>query len=152
MVQPAQVGACLLLLKRCNGRAPSTWHPFSSAAGCRAEKKQFEESSHYIPSSNPPGERGSKQSLFVSGQLEARSSEQTRDKTSVNSKSGESFRRHKRSWVWAVVGRAQCSGIWRGMVTGLGTQRRVFSAQISPAALYPGICPQLWPVKPNLIC
>ena len=150
------MGACLLLLKRCNGRAPSTWHPFSSAAGCGGEKKQFEESSHYIPSDClcEPATclgRESKQSLFVSKQLEA-SSEQTRDKTSVNSKSGESFRRHKRRWVWGVVGRAQCSGIWRGMVTGLGTQRRVFSAQISPAALYPGICPQLSAAKQNLIC
>ena len=122
-----------------------------------AEKKQFEESSHYIPSdclcvvSSLPGERESKQSLFVSGLLEA-SSEQTRDKTSVNSKSVESFRRHKRRWVWGVVGRAQCSGIRGGMVTGLGTQGRVFSAQISPPALYPGICPQLWPAKSNLIC
>ena len=46
--------------------------------------------------------------------------------------------------VWGVVDhRAHSSGIWKGMVTGLGTQGWVFSAQISPAALYPGICPHL---------
>ena len=121
-----------------------------------AEKKQFKESSHYIPSdclceAFCPGREREQAGVFVSNQLEA-TSEQTRDKTSVNSKSGESFCRHKRRWVWGVVGRAQCSGIWRGMVTGLGTQRRVFSAQISPAALYPGICPQLSAAKQNLIC
>ena len=122
-----------------------------------AEKKQFEESSHYIPSdclcvvSSSPGRERASSGLFVSGVLEA-SSEQTRDKTSVNSKPAKSFRRHKRRWVWGVVGRAQCSGIRGGMVTGLGTQGRVFSTQISPAALYPGICPQLSAAKSNLMC
>ena len=105
----------------------------------------------FVLSAVCPGRERASRDLFVSGLLEA-SSEQTRDKTSVNSKSVESFRRHKRRWVWGVVGRAQCSGIRGGMVTGLGTQGRVFSAQISPAALYPGICPQPWPAKSNLIC
>ena len=63
---------------------------------CGAEKKQFEESSHYIPSDclceGPATRPGRERGLFVSegNQLEA-SREQTRDKTSVNSKSVESL-------------------------------------------------------------
>ena len=56
-----------------------------------AEKKQFKESSHYIPSdclceAFCPGREREQAGVFVSNQLEA-TSEQTRDKTSVNSKS-----------------------------------------------------------------
>ena len=61
-----------------------------------AEKKQFKESSHYIPSdclceAFCPGREREQAGVFVSNQLEA-TREQTRDKTSVNSKS-EPFRR-----------------------------------------------------------
>ena len=109
-----------------------------------AEKKQFKESSHYIPSdclceAFCPGREREQAGVFVSNQLEA-TREQTRDKTSVNSKSLPShFVVAANEVGLSVVRRAQCSGIRGGMVTGLGTQRRLFSAQISPPTLYPGI-------------
>ena len=109
-----------------------------------AEKKQFKESSHYIPSDClceafcPGRERASRCFCLQPARGNERANEgQNFCQLEIHA---ESFRRRrKRGGFECRCRRAQCSGIRGGMVTGLGTQRRLFSAQISPPTLYPGI-------------